>query len=76
VIENKIFEVTDRMNTELSSGMTTLCVMVACARSVGWGRYEELTLLYLVSCPSALMYSMQSQGSETFLTIATDHNLH
>jgi len=44
--------------------------------SVDWGRNEALTLLYLVPWPIALMCSMQTQHSETFLIYATDQNLH
>jgi hypothetical protein len=76
VIENKICEGTDCVNTVLKSHMTVLCVIVASARSVGMGSNEELTLLYLVSWPSALMCSMETEGSETFLINATDPNLH
>jgi len=70
VIGNKMCEGTD------CSGMTSLQVMVASAKSVGWGSNEGVTLLYLVPCPSAHMYSMQTQGSETFLINAPDQNLH
>ena len=57
-----------------SSGSTSLWVMVTSARSVGWGRNEELTLLYLVPWPSALMCSMETRGSETFLINSTYQN--
>jgi hypothetical protein len=76
VIENKNCEAADSLNAAVSSSMTSLWVRVGCARKVGWGRNESVTLLCLVPYTSALMYSMQTQGSETFLTIATDHNLH
>jgi len=46
------------------------------ARSVGWERNEEVTLLYLVTYPSAPMYSIQTQGSDTLLINTTDQNLH
>jgi len=36
-MENKMFEGTDRLNAALISGVTSLRVMVASARSVGWG---------------------------------------
>ena len=52
--------------------MTNLQVMVASARSVGWGSNEAVTLLYTVPYPSAHMYSMQTQVSETFLISTTD----
>jgi hypothetical protein len=38
----------DHLKTALGSGITSLCVMVAYARRVGWGRSEEVTSLYLV----------------------------
>jgi len=76
VIENKICEGTDRLNAALSSGVTSLYVLIASASSVGWGSSEAVTLLYLVHYPSPHMYSMQTQGSETFLISATDQNLH
>jgi hypothetical protein len=40
---------------------------VASAKCVGWGSTDEVTLLYLTHYPSALMYSMQIQGTESFL---------
>jgi len=43
-----ICEGTDCLKVVLSSGMTSLEVMVATARSVGWGSNEAVTLLYLV----------------------------
>jgi len=50
--------------------------MAASAKRVNWRRNEALTLLYLVPWPSALMCSMQTQVSETFLINATDQNLN
>jgi hypothetical protein len=52
--------------------MANLRVTVASARIVGSGSNEALTLLYLVPWPSALMCSIQTQVSETFLINATD----
>jgi hypothetical protein len=37
--------------------MTGLCLRVASARKVGWGRIEAVTFLYLVPYLNALMYS-------------------
>jgi hypothetical protein len=76
VIENKICVGTDHWNAALSSGMTSLQLMVASVRSVACGKSEAVTFLYLIPYPSALMYSMQTEGSETFLIKATDQNLH
>jgi hypothetical protein len=59
-----------------SSGMTSLWVTVASARSVAWGRNGALTLLYLVPWASAVMCIMQTQGSEKFLINSTDQNFH
>jgi len=63
------------MNAALSS-LTSLRVMDASARRVGWGSNKALTLLHLIPYPSAHMYSMQTQGSEKFLINATYQNLH
>jgi len=52
VIENNIYEGTDCLQAVLSSGITSLQVMVASARSVSWGSNEAVTFLCLVSCPS------------------------
>jgi len=76
VIENKICEATDCLNAALSSGVTSLYVLIASASGVGWGSSEAVTLLYLIPYPSPHMYSMQTQGSQTFLIIATNQNLH
>jgi hypothetical protein len=62
VIENKICEGTDHPNAALSSGMTSLWVMVASARSVAWGSNEAVTFLYLIPYTCAQLYSMQTEG--------------
>jgi hypothetical protein len=49
----------------LRSGRTSLQVMVASARSVGWGSNEAVSLLYLVPWSRAVMCSLQTQVSET-----------
>jgi len=74
--EGKICDGTDHLNTTLSSGMTSLQLMVGSARSVGWGSNEAVTLLYLIPYPGTHMYSMQTQGSETLVINTTDQNLH
>jgi hypothetical protein len=76
VIGNSVYECTDRLKAEFSSGMTSLLVRVASARIVAWGRKEELAFLYLMTYVSALMNSMQAQGSQTFLINTTNHILH
>jgi len=76
MIEKKNCEGTDCLNAALSSGMTSLYVLIASASGVGWGSNEAVTLLYLIPYPSPHMYSMQTQGSETFLISVTDQNLH
>jgi len=76
VKENKICEGTDCLNAALSSGVTSLYVLIASASGVGWGRNEAVTLLYLIPYPSAHMYSMPTQGSATFLISGTNQNLH
>jgi hypothetical protein len=47
MIENRIFKCTDHLKAALRS-ITSLQVMVASARSVGWGSNKAVTLLYLV----------------------------
>jgi hypothetical protein len=66
VIETNICEGTDCLKAALSSGMTSLQVMVASARSVGWGSNEAVTLLYLTSCPSCLTYREKKQDSKLY----------
>jgi hypothetical protein len=76
VIGNNIYECTDRLRAEFSSGMTSQLVRVGSARVVGWGRNEKLAFLYLMPYISGLMYNMQAQCSQTFLINTTDHILH
>jgi len=66
VMECKICEGTDRMKAALRSGMTSLQVMVALARSVGWGSNKAVTLMYLVTRPCLLTYRMKSQDSKRY----------
>jgi len=61
VIENKICKGTNHLKTALSSGMTSLQVMVASARSVIRGSDEVVTLLYLVPRPSTLKCRVKTQ---------------
>jgi len=61
MIENKICEGTDCLKAALSSGMTSLQVMVACARSMGWGSNEAVSLLYLIPWPSSPTYGVKTQ---------------
>jgi len=49
VIENRICEGTDCLKAALSSGVTSVQVMVVLARSVSCGSNEAVTLLYLVT---------------------------
>jgi len=56
VIENRICEGADCLKAALQSGMTSLKVMIASAKSVGWGRRETMTLLYLIPWPSSPTY--------------------
>ena len=63
------------MNAALSS-LTSLRVMDASARRVGWGSNKALTLLHLIPYPSAHMYSMQTEVSATFLISAPNQNVH
>jgi hypothetical protein len=49
VIENKICEGTDCLKAALNSNMTSHQVMVASARSVGWGMNEKLSVSFTLS---------------------------
>jgi hypothetical protein len=66
VIENKICEGTDRLKAALRSGMTSLQVMVASARSVGWGSSKGVKFLYLVPWPSSPTYRVKTQDSKIY----------
>jgi hypothetical protein len=66
VIENKICEGSDCLNSVLSSGMTGLQVMVASARSVGWGSNEAVTLLYLVPWARTVTYRVKTQDCQLY----------
>jgi len=61
MIENKICEGTDCLTALLSNGMASLQVMVASARSVGWGSNEAVSLLYLIPWPSNPTYGVKTQ---------------
>jgi len=73
VIENRIFEGTNCLKAALSSGVTSLQVMIASARSVSKGEHEAVTSLYLIPWPSCLTYRVKTQDSKR---IITDHNPH
>jgi len=64
VMENKICEGTDRLKAAIRSDMTSVQVMVALARSVGWGSNKALTLLYLVTWPSTPTYRVKTLYSK------------
>ena len=64
VRENVICEGTDCLKAALSSGVTSLQVVVVSARSVSRGINEAVTSLYLVSSPSTLMYRVKKQDSK------------
>jgi hypothetical protein len=64
VIENRIFEGTDCLKAALSSGMTSLQVMVASATSWSSGYIEAVSLLYLVPWPSTITYRVDTQDSK------------
>ena len=61
VIENRICEGTDCLKAALSSGVTSLQIVVVSARSVNWGSNEAVTLFYLVSSPSTPTYIVKKQ---------------
>ena len=64
VIENRICEGTDCLKGALSSGVTSLQVVVVSARSVNWGSNEAVTLLCLVPSPSTPTYRVKTQDSK------------
>jgi len=64
VIENRICEGADCLKAALSSGMTSLQVVVVSARSVSRGSIEVMTLLYLVSSLSSPTYRVKTQDSK------------
>jgi len=66
VIQNDIFEGTDCLKAALSSDMASLQVMVASARSVGWGSNEKLTLLYIVLWASTPTYRVKTQDLKLY----------
>jgi len=65
-MESRFFEGTDCLNSALQSGMTSLKVMIASARSFVWGSNEALKLLYLVTWPNTLTYSVKTQDSKHY----------
>ena len=64
MIESKIGKGTDYLKAALSSGETSLQVMVASARSVSCGSNEEVTLLHLISSQSSPTYRVKTQDSK------------
>jgi len=64
VIKNKICEGTDPLKAALRSGMTSLQMIVAFARSVGWGSNEAVPLLYLITWPSTPTYRVKTHDSK------------
>jgi hypothetical protein len=65
VKETKICEGADRPKAALSSGMTSIEMMVASARSVGCWSNEAVTLLYLIPWSSILMYRVKNTRFDT-----------
>ena len=61
VRENRICESTDCLKAALSSGVTSLKVVVVSARSVSRGSNEAMTLLYHVSSPGNPTYIVKYQ---------------
>jgi len=66
VIKNNVYEGTDRLKAAIRSGMTSLHIMVASARSVGWGSNEAVTFLYFGMCPSNPTYRVKTQDSKRY----------
>jgi hypothetical protein len=61
VIDNKFFEGSHCLKAAVRSGVTSIQIMVASARSVGWGCNEAVTLLYLVTRPSTPNYRVKNK---------------
>jgi len=68
VIENRICEGTDCLKAALSSGVTSLQVLVFSARSVSGGINEAVTLLYLESSASSPTYRVNKQDLENHVS--------
>ena len=68
VIENRICEGADCLKAALSSGVTSLQVVVVSARSVSRGSNEAVTLLCRVSSPSCLTYRGETQDLKNYVS--------
>jgi hypothetical protein len=66
VMENKFCEGTDHLKAALRSGVTSLNVMFASARSVGCGLSKAVTLLYLVTWTSSPTHRVKTQDSDHY----------
>jgi len=64
VIEKSFCEGADCLKAALSSGVTSLQVVVVSARSVSGGNIEAVTLLCLVSSPNSPTYTVKTQDSK------------
>ena len=68
VIGNRICEGTDCLKAALSSGVTSLQVVVVSARSVSRGSNEAVTLLCLVSSASSPTYRVKTQDLKHYIS--------
>jgi len=75
VIENRICEGTDCLKAALSSGVTSLQVVVVLARSVSrgsmkceQGEHEAVTMLYRVPWPSSPTYRVKTQDLKHYVS--------
>jgi hypothetical protein len=75
-MENTFCEGTDRLQAALQSGMTSLQVIIASARSVGWGSNETVTLLCLVPWPISPTYRVKTGDSKQLYTPLAGHTIH
>jgi hypothetical protein len=66
VKKNEICEGTNCLKAALSSGLTSLQVMDASARSVSRGSNEVVTLQYLVPWPSTPTYRVKTRVSKCY----------
>ena len=64
MIENRICDGADCLKAALSSGVTSLQVVVVSGRSVSRRSNGAVTLLYLVSGPGTPTYSVKTQDSK------------
>ena len=66
MLENTFCEGTDGLKAAFQSGVTSLQVIIASARSVGWGSSETARLLCLVPWPISPTYRVETEDLDCF----------